>query len=86
MNPPSSHPQPPAPPASPAQPPRFEEALGELQQIVGRLNQAELPLDEALALYDRGVRLAAHGRELLKRAEQRVAQSRGDGGGDESGA
>ena len=68
------------------QAPRFEDTLNELNHIVGRLNQAEVPLDEALALYDRGVHLAAHGRELLKMAEQRVAQRRGDGGGDEPGA
>jgi exodeoxyribonuclease VII small subunit len=72
--------------SQPQQPaPRFEETLNELAHIVSRLNQADVPLDDAIALYERGVRLAAHGRELLNKAEQRVAQRR-DGGGDEPSA
>ncbi len=71
--------QPTQQPPTPAAAPRFEETLNELTQIVQRLNQADVPLDDALALYDRGVRLAAHGRELLNKAEQRVAQRRGGG-------
>jgi exodeoxyribonuclease VII small subunit len=62
----------------------FEQTLGQLQDVVQRLNQADLPLDEALEIYDRGVQLARHGRTLLSRAEQRVSHLRGAlGGGDE---
>ena len=62
----------------------FEQTLGQLQEVVQRLNQADLPLDEALEIYDRGVQLARHGRTLLSRAEQRVSHLRGAlGGGDE---
>lgn len=62
----------------------FEQTLGQLQEVVQRLNQADLPLDEALEIYDLGVQLARHGRALLSRAEQRVSHLRGAlGGGDE---
>ena len=61
--------------------PKFEESMNHLQQIVGRLNQQDLSLDEALELYERGVHLARHSRDLLSQAENRVAhlrQSLGD--------
>ena len=61
--------------------PKFEEAMNHLQQIVGRLNQQDLSLDEALELYERGVHLARHSRDLLSQAETRVThlrQSLGD--------
>ena len=56
--------------------PKFEEAMGNLQQIVNQLNQQDLSLDEALELYERGVHLARHSRTLLTQAENRVAQLR----------
>ena len=55
--------------------------MNHLQQIVGRLNQQDLSLDEALELYERGVHLARHSRDLLSQAETRVThlrQSLGD--------
>lgn len=36
-------------------PSEFEEALGELEGIVARLDREELDLDEALALFEEGV-------------------------------
>ncbi len=59
--------------------PTFEEAPRELDQIVERLERGQAPLDEALALWQRGEELyricrdqldAAHGRieELVNRA------------------
>ncbi|MGQ9505202.1 MAG: exodeoxyribonuclease VII small subunit [Thermogutta sp.] len=54
------------------QTPRFEEAVGELEKIVERLERGQLPLDEALAEYERGIRLIRHCRELLQKAEQRI--------------
>jgi exodeoxyribonuclease VII small subunit len=64
------------------QAPHFEQALNELQHIVGQLNQSDLNLDAALELYERGVYLARHGRVLLQRAETRVDQLRESLGGD----
>lgn len=62
----------------------FEQTLGHLQQVVQRLNQPDLPLDEALQIYQRGVELAARGRELLTQAERQVSSLQGTlRGGDE---
>ncbi len=52
--------------------PRFEDALRELEAIVERLERGQLGLDEALAEYERGVRLIRHCRELLQKAERRI--------------
>ena len=56
--------------------PRFEQAIGELEQIVQRLSQPNVDLDEALALYERGVHLTQRGRTLISHAEGRVSQLR----------
>ena len=56
--------------------PRFEEALSELEHIVQKLNQPNIDLDEAINLYERGVRLAQRGRHLISTAENRVNQLR----------
>lgn len=53
-------------------PPRFEDIVGELEKLVGRLETGELDLDEALRLYERGVSLAREGNRLLEGAERRV--------------
>ncbi len=51
---------------------RFEEALKALEKIVKELEREDLPLEEALARFEEGVRLARHCRELLAEAERRV--------------
>lgn len=53
---------------------RFEEAYGELETIVRRLETGELALEESVALYERGRQLAAHCQHLLDGAELRVTQ------------
>lgn len=50
----------------------FEQSMKELVGITQRMESNELPLDEALALYERGQRLAARCGELLDQAELRV--------------
>jgi len=50
----------------------FERALAELEQIVQRLERGDVPLEESLAIYERGEALKAHCEALLKRAEQRI--------------
>lgn len=54
------------------QSPSFEAALSELEQIVVRLESGELPLDDALSEFERGVQLARQGQTQLQQAEQRV--------------
>ena len=38
----------------------FEEAMGELESLVSRLENAQVPLEESISLYDRGAKLKAH--------------------------
>lgn len=50
----------------------FEEALKELERIVGRLESGDAALDEAIALYERGDRLRAHCTRRLDAAQERI--------------
>ena len=50
----------------------FDEALAELQSVVGRLEGGGLPLEASIALYERGVALHEHCARLLGDAELRV--------------
>lgn len=52
----------------------YEQALAELEQIVAALESSERPLEEALALFERGQVLARHCSELLDQAELRIEQ------------
>ena len=51
-------------------PASFEKALSELEQIVTRLESGDLPLEEALNEFERGVQLARQGQAKLQQAEQ----------------
>jgi exodeoxyribonuclease VII small subunit len=50
----------------------FETALRELEQIVGRLEQGEVDLEDSINLYERGQALKAHCEKKLKSAESRL--------------
>ncbi len=50
----------------------FEQALAELEALVARLERGDLPLDEALKTFERGVELTRHCQDSLKAAQQRV--------------
>jgi len=52
--------------------PDFEEALGELETLVERLEHGDLPLDEALKLFERGVALTRQCQTSLQAAQQKV--------------
>jgi exodeoxyribonuclease VII small subunit len=52
----------------------FEKSLAELEQLVHRMEQGELPLDEALRQFERGVELTRACQTALAEAEQRVEQ------------
>lgn len=53
-------------------PASFETALTELESIVTRLESGDLPLEDALNQFERGVQLARQGQSTLQQAEQRV--------------
>ncbi len=50
----------------------FDAALEQLQGVVARLEGGNLPLEESIALYERGVALHDHCSRLLTDAELRV--------------
>jgi exodeoxyribonuclease VII small subunit len=50
----------------------FESALKELEEIVARLEQGEVDLEDSIALYERGQALKAHCEKKLKAAEGRL--------------
>jgi exodeoxyribonuclease VII small subunit len=50
----------------------FEKALAELELIVGRLERGDVPLEESIAIYERGEALKARCEGLLKQAETRI--------------
>jgi exodeoxyribonuclease VII small subunit len=52
----------------------FEEAFGELETTVQRLEEGDLTLEEAIALYEQGMRLAQRCNDALDTAELQVQQ------------
>ena len=50
----------------------FEAALAELEQIVGRLEHGDVPLEESITIYERGEALRTHCDKLLSDAEAKV--------------
>jgi exodeoxyribonuclease VII small subunit len=50
----------------------FEAAMRDLEEIVARLEKGDLPLEESLAAFERGVSLTRNCQTALKAAEQKV--------------
>ena len=50
----------------------FERAIDELESIVKRLEEGKVPLEESVAIYERGESLKRRCEELLRQAEARV--------------
>jgi exodeoxyribonuclease VII small subunit len=50
----------------------FESALVELESIVTKLEQGDLPLEQSLALFERGVQLSRFCHSKLEDAERRI--------------
>ena len=50
----------------------FEAAIEELDSVVNQLEGGDLPLEDALKKFERGIALARAGQEKLTQAEQRV--------------
>jgi exodeoxyribonuclease VII small subunit len=51
---------------------RFEEALQELENIVQRLEDGNLSLDESLALFEEGIKLSRLCAQRLDEAEKKI--------------
>ena len=65
----------------------FESALKELEKIAQRLEEGNLGLDESIAEFERGTRLARFCHEKLEEAERKIEilQSGGKGGVEKRG-
>lgn len=50
----------------------FEDALGELEEIVRELEDGRIKLDEAIAAYERGAKLKTHCEKKLAEAKAKV--------------
>ena len=50
----------------------FEKALAELESLVQRLERGDVPLDEALRTFERGVALTRQCQARLQAAQQKV--------------
>ncbi|MCL4186383.1 MAG: exodeoxyribonuclease VII small subunit [Rhodobacteraceae bacterium] len=50
----------------------FEEAMAALEEVVQKLERADVPLEESIALYEHGAELRAHCEARLRQAEERV--------------
>jgi exodeoxyribonuclease VII small subunit len=50
----------------------FEDALAQLEQIVHKLEQGDVALEDSIRIYERGAALKAHCEKKLKEAELKV--------------
>ena len=57
----------------------YEDSYLQLQEVLERLEAADLPLAESLELYESGMKLAARCGKLLEEAELRVRKWQPDG-------
>ena len=50
----------------------FEQAIKELTEIVGKIEMGQIPLQESIEQYEKGMTLIKHCREILLKAEKRI--------------
>ena len=63
----------------------FEQAIAELERVVGQLDSGDVPLEESIKLYERGAALKARCEAKLKEAEEKVEQITLDAKGQPTG-
>jgi exodeoxyribonuclease VII small subunit len=63
----------------------FEDALKDLEKIVGQLESGDTPLQQAIELYERGNRLRQRCADRLDAAQARIEAIRLDGDGKPAG-
>ncbi|MTI01526.1 MULTISPECIES: exodeoxyribonuclease VII small subunit [Alphaproteobacteria] len=63
----------------------FEQAMKELEAVVGQLERGDVALDQSIALYERGAALKKRCEDELKRAEEKVAAITLDANGQPTG-
>lgn len=55
----------------------FEEAYQRLEKIADKLNSSDLPLDEAVNLYEEGIKLSKYCADALEAAKQKIETLKG---------
>jgi len=63
----------------------FEEAMAELEAVVGQLERGDVALEQSISLYERGAALKARCEVKLKEAEEKVAAITLDTDGNPTG-
>lgn len=63
----------------------FEQAMAELERVVGQLERGDVPLEDSIKLYERGAQLKKRCETKLKEAEEKVAAITLDGNGQPKG-
>lgn len=63
----------------------FEDAMKELEAVVGKLEHGDATLEQSIALYERGAKLRRHCEARLKEAEERVEKITLDSAGQPTG-
>ena len=64
----------------------FEEAIKELTNIVGKIEQGQIPLQNSLSQYEKGMALIKHCRTILQKAEKRIEKIATEEVSEDSGA
>ena len=60
----------------------FEKSLADLEKIVAKLEDGDLPLEESLELFEKGIKLSRECRSRLTNAERRIEVLMKDSNGD----
>ncbi|WP_425071879.1 exodeoxyribonuclease VII small subunit [Sagittula sp. S175] len=63
----------------------FEQAMAELERVVGALERGDVALEDSIKLYERGAALKKRCDQKLKEAEEKVAAITLDGEGNPVG-
>ena len=50
----------------------FEKTIAELESIVSKIEQGQIPLNDCLEQYERGMALIKHCRGILEKAEKQI--------------
>jgi len=64
----------------------FESSMKRLEEIVTRLENENVPLEESISLYEEGVKIGKRCREILDRADRKIQElsEKGESRGQES--
>ena len=63
----------------------FEDAMKELETVVGQLESGDVPLEDSIRLYERGAALKEHCEKKLAEAQEKVAKITLDSDGNPKG-